>query len=145
MVLHGKMIILHDADEFIGLALCVTACVVCQDFFKLQPFEGIWGEGRLSPGDDVHELFVAALVSGHVVLPLTEQVVTANEGCDFGNRVGHELKVAVEDAAVDAVPNGCGLSLVAEGHIEEARLEDTTLEREVLRECQAQETQGRVL
>ena len=84
--MHGKMIILHDADEFIVLALCVTAFVVCQDFFKLQPFEGIWSEGRLPPGDDVHELFVAAPVSGHVVLPLTEQVVTANEGCDFGNR-----------------------------------------------------------
>ena len=71
------------------------------------------------------------------MFPLTEQVVTANEGCDFGNRVGHELKVAVEDAAVDAVPIGCGLSSVAEGHIEEACLEYATLQKEVLRECQA--------
>ena len=61
------------------------------------------------------------------MFPLTEQVVAVDEGIDFGNRGGHELKVAVEDAAVDAVPIGCGLLSVAEGHIEEARLEDKTL------------------
>ena len=61
-------------------------------------------------------------------------MVAVDEGIDLGNRVGHKLKVAVEDAAVDAVPIGRGLSSVAEGYIEEASLKDKTLETEVLRE-----------
>lgn len=80
-------------------------------------------------GDNAHELFIAALVGGNVVLPLTEQMVAADEGGDLGNMGAYKLEVAIEDAAVDAVSVGCGRLTVCSTYHRLVALEGSFMHR----------------